>query len=39
MGLVVGKWHCDRFHSKCFAFPLSITIALPFIDLAGTSYT
>jgi len=25
MGLVVNKWHCDRFHSE-YGFPLSIII-------------
>jgi len=36
IGLVVNKWHCDRFHSKYFVFPLSIIIPLTFIDLART---
>jgi len=37
MGLVVNKWHCDRFHSEYFGIPLSIIIPLKFMDLATTS--
>ena len=36
IGLVVTKWHCERFHSEHFGFPLSIIIPLTFIDLART---